>query len=132
MPRVKILLNGAGANNKKVVALPGTIDELLAKCSEKFSADVAPFVAAKLFTRDGFEVEEIEVIENDETIVVAAADEEFVPVDYLMPSRFQSSSTIPTVASSSSLGSTGAAPTPQPTSTPPPSVVALRAACRPP
>ena len=105
MPRVKILLNGAGANSGKVVALPGTIDELLAKCSQKFSTDGAPFVAAKLFTLDGFEVEEIEVIEHDETIVVTAADEEFVPVDYLMPSRFQSSSTTPT--RSSSLGSTG-------------------------
>ena len=60
MPRVKILLNGAGANSGKVVALPGTIDELLTKCSQKFSTDVAPFVAAKLFTRDGFEVDEIE------------------------------------------------------------------------
>ena len=125
MPRVKLLLNGAGANNKKVVPLPGTFDELLAKCSQKFSTDDAPFVAAKLFTLDGFEVDEIEVIDNDDTLVVAAADEEFLAVDYLMPSRFPTSSTIPTVASTSSLGSTGAAPVPQPTSTPPPAVVAI-------
>ena len=100
MPRVKLLLNGARTTGK-VCALPDNFAGLLERVSKKFTTDdTNPFVAGKLFTTDGFEVEEIDEVADGDTLVVAAAGEDFVPLELVGPIA---PSTFPSVASSSFL-----------------------------
>ncbi|EOD12299.1 hypothetical protein EMIHUDRAFT_257177, partial [Emiliania huxleyi CCMP1516] len=79
--RVRLLRNGARTGGKLLV-VPDTWEQLLHRCSRKFSTDDEPFVASRCFTVDGFEIEELEEVAAD-SIVVVSSGEDFLPLPLL-------------------------------------------------
>mmetsp|Transcript_32209 Transcript_32209/g.104195 ORF Transcript_32209/g.104195 Transcript_32209/m.104195 type:complete len:535 (+) Transcript_32209:129-1733(+) len=79
--RVRLLRNGSRTGGKLLV-VPDTWEQLLHRCSRKFSTDDEPFVASRCFTVDGFEIEELEEVAAD-SIVVVSSGEDFLPLPLL-------------------------------------------------
>ena len=64
--RVKIRRNGH-ATGGKVALVADTWALMLQRCGSKFSTDASPFVATRLFTADGFEIEALEEVSAQPT-----------------------------------------------------------------
>ena len=82
---------------------PDSFEELLSRCSAKFSGGAdSDFVARRLFTLEGFELEEAEEVLDGDTVVVSAGE------DFIQPSP-PPMALQPSLASHSTLSSGGSA-----------------------
>ena len=61
--RVKLRRNG-NATGGKVALVADTWALMLQRCGSKFSTEASPFVATRLFTTDGFEIEALEEVSS--------------------------------------------------------------------
>ena len=71
--RVKLRRNG-NATGGKVALVADTWALMLQRCGSKLSTEASPFVATRLFTADGFEIEALEEVArainvHDHTII---------------------------------------------------------------
>ena len=103
--RIKLLRNGLSSGGK-VCMKPDSFAELLSRCSAKFSGSAdSEFVARRLFTLEGFELEEAEEVLEGDTVVVSSG-EDFIepshPLMALQPSQ-ASHSTLSSGSSASEL-----------------------------
>ena len=106
--RVKILLNGE-ASNGSVALKPASDDpdgwsKLLAACSKKLN-----IVVTRLFTADGFGIDELDEIEPGETLYCSAGEDFVTPGGPFDPSRMGSCCSGVTASSSRSSLSSSAA-----------------------
>lgn len=100
--RIKLLRNGLSSGGK-VCILPDSFEELLSRCSTKFSGGAdSDFVARRLFTLEGFELEEAEEVIDGDTVVVSGGE------DFIQPSP-PPMALQPSLASHSTLSSGGSA-----------------------
>jgi hypothetical protein len=99
--RIKLLRNGLSSGGK-VCILPDSFEELLSRCSTKFSGADSDFVARRLFTLEGFELEEAEEVLDGDTVVVSGGE------DFIQPSP-PPMALQPSLASHSTLSSGGSA-----------------------
>jgi len=77
--RVKILRNGSLLDKKVILKKESdSFEALLQKCTAKFAAADASFVARRMFLEDGSELEEAEEVLEGDTVVVSSG-ENFVP-----------------------------------------------------
>jgi len=76
--RIKLYRNGQRADGQKFI-VPETWEALLEKASRALSTATEPFAASRLFDDHGFEIKELEVLEEDDLIIVSAG-ENFVAV----------------------------------------------------
>ena len=81
---------------------PDSFEELLSRCSAKFSGADSDFVARRLFTQEGFELEEAEEVLDGDTVVVSAGE------DFIQPSP-PPMALQPSLASHSTLSSASSA-----------------------
>ena len=82
---------------------PDSFEELLSRCSAKFSGGAdSEFIARRLFTLEGFELEEAEEVLDGDTVVVSAGE------DFIQPSP-PPMALQPSLASHSTLSSGGSA-----------------------
>ena len=82
---------------------PDSFEELLSRCSAKFSGGAdSDFIARRLFTLEGFELEEAEEVLDGDTVVVSAGE------DFIQPSP-PPMALQPSLASHSTLSSGGSA-----------------------
>ena len=104
--RIKLLRNGLSSGGK-VCMKPDSFAELLSRCSAKFSGSVdSDFVARRLFTLEGFELEEAEEVLEGDTVVVSSGEdfiEPSLPPMALQPSSQASHSTLSSGDSASEL-----------------------------
>ena len=77
--RINLLRNGHSSGGK-VCVKPDSFAELLSRCSAKFSGSSA-FVARRIFTLEGFELEEAEEVFEGDTVVVSSGE------DFIEPSQ---------------------------------------------
>lgn len=73
--RLKVRRNGL-AGQGKLLIMPSSFDELLEECSRKFSEGTNAFKATRIFTDDGFEVDQegFEAIADGDILVVSAGE----------------------------------------------------------
>ena len=95
--------NPTNPNPKQVCMKPDSFEELLSRCSAKFSGGAdSEFIARRLFTQEGFELEEAEEVLDGDTVVVSAGE------DFIQPSP-PPMALQPSLASHSTLSSGGSA-----------------------
>lgn len=99
--RIKLLRNGLSSGGK-VCMKPDSFEELLSRCSAKFSGADGDFVARRLFTLEGFELEEAEEVLDGDTVVVSGGEDFIQPRPPLMALQ-------PSLASHSTLSLGGSA-----------------------
>ena len=99
--RIKLLRNGLSSGGK-VCMKPDSFAELLSRCSAKFSGS-SDFVARRLFTLEGFELEEAEEVFEGDTVVVSSGE------DFIEPSQLLMALQVSSQASHSTLSSGGSA-----------------------
>ena len=80
---VKLKLQRNGQTTKKLIIKPATFAALLELCTKKLAAEGDGFQARRLFTNEGFEIEEdaYDVVSDGDAIVASAGEEYIDPAD---------------------------------------------------